>query len=562
MIQKKFFVFGFLGMALFSIIFIGLSTISHSLFFEFGTQNATTFRIQDTTGNIVASDRSDTSSLGFSGDDLIISLTGASPVTIYASEDSGTSNLSNQAKNTNLNSLSFLFSEKGGNFLYGSYIKFINLTELSDYNLSSVSIESATIFLSGNPGLSPSLMNISIYHVYSNVSWSETNITYNNQPCGANPILTNESACNLTSANMSIFSTGIWNEIDVTNIFRNTIARNYTNFSVFILSNTTGSAYFNRRETAGSSPYLIIRLATTSAAFKIKQTNGTETCTFYYNGNFSCTGISSFSSVSGVVPDLGGHDLYGGYRFINASRNPLKFQNITRSFSDGTDQIDTQGMFKGNYSTLPSFKMNIMGTTHQKSFTRFMQSGTLCNCADASSFCGAGGCSVANSPTNESISITFTQCADPDSPLNISEGEYINISFDPNNGVPQKLKIYFPRLDNYTACASGFALYVADDGSTYYDAGLTRLAYTTRFVLLNGTSMTSGSEFIYPEHVADIDDEDVESDLNTYVDIAGDTMTGKLTTTNVTVINFTGSGNAYVCADSNGNLFRKDSACV
>src|SRR3990167_4946899 len=179
MIQKKFFVFGFLGMALFSIIFIGLSTISHSLFFEFGTQNATTFRIQDATGNIVATDRSDTSSLGVSGDDLIISLTGASPVTIYASEDSGTSNLSNQAKNTNLNSLSFLFSEKGGNFLYGSYIKFINLTELSDYNLSSVSIESATIFLSGNPGLSPSLMNISIYHVYSNVSWSETNITYN-----------------------------------------------------------------------------------------------------------------------------------------------------------------------------------------------------------------------------------------------------------------------------------------------------------------------------------------------------------------------------------------------
>ena len=34
---------------------------------------------------------------------------------------------------------------------------------------------------------------------------------------------------------------------------------------------------------------------------------------------------------------------------------------------------------------------------------------------------------------------------------------------------------------------------------------------------------------INPEDVNDIDDEDIETDLNTYVDIAGDTMNGNLT---------------------------------
>ncbi len=41
------------------------------------------------------------------------------------------------------------------------------------------------------------------------------------------------------------------------------------------------------------------------------------------------------------------------------------------------------------------------------------------------------------------------------------------------------------------------------------------------------TNVTAG-EWITPSYVLDIDDEDIESDLNTYVDIAGDTMTGDL----------------------------------
>lgn len=36
------------------------------------------------------------------------------------------------------------------------------------------------------------------------------------------------------------------------------------------------------------------------------------------------------------------------------------------------------------------------------------------------------------------------------------------------------------------------------------------------------------SEWIRPEVIIDVDDEDIETDLNTYVDIAGDAMTGDL----------------------------------
>ncbi|TET75150.1 MAG: hypothetical protein E3J56_00990 [Candidatus Aminicenantes bacterium] len=43
---------------------------------------------------------------------------------------------------------------------------------------------------------------------------------------------------------------------------------------------------------------------------------------------------------------------------------------------------------------------------------------------------------------------------------------------------------------------------------------------------------TDGIEWIRPEHIFDVDDADIETDLNTYVDIAGDTMTGDLTGTN------------------------------
>jgi hypothetical protein len=51
---------------------------------------------------------------------------------------------------------------------------------------------------------------------------------------------------------------------------------------------------------------------------------------------------------------------------------------------------------------------------------------------------------------------------------------------------------------------------------------------------ISGKNYLNGSgdlEWIMPENIYDVDDEDIESDLNTYVDIAGDEMTGQFNVT-------------------------------
>lgn len=68
---------------------------------------------------------------------------------------------------------------------------------------------------------------------------------------------------------------------------------------------------------------------------------------------------------------------------------------------------------------------------------------------------------------------------------------------------------------------------------------------TDEILLSNGTCyQIIGREWINPGDVFDIDDEDIETDLNTYVDIGGDTMTGDL---------LFGSGNNITLA-TDGNL--------
>lgn len=73
------------------------------------------------------------------------------------------------------------------------------------------------------------------------------------------------------------------------------------------------------------------------------------------------------------------------------------------------------------------------------------------------------------------------------------------------------------------------------NSSDYWDALNSPLDIATLGnITLNNLTFTnlmnaSGSiEWIMPEHIFDVDDADVETDLNTYVDIAGDTMTGNL----------------------------------
>ena len=58
---------------------------------------------------------------------------------------------------------------------------------------------------------------------------------------------------------------------------------------------------------------------------------------------------------------------------------------------------------------------------------------------------------------------------------------------------------------------------------------------------------TDGIEWIKPEHILDVDKEDIETDLNTFVDIDGDSMTGNLVTT--ADIEVEGGG---ICIDSGG----------
>jgi len=99
-------------------------------------------------------------------------------------------------------------------------------------------------------------------------------------------------------------------------------------------------------------------------------------------------------------------------------------------------------------------------------------------------------------------------------------------------------------LTNFTSASSAYiqntnTSWVTSNQNVYgncsIDQSCDNVIYTTD--KLGNTSLeiqgvcwanVTSSAWITPSHVLDIDDEDIESDLNTYVDIAGDTMTGSL----------------------------------
>ena len=62
----------------------------------------------------------------------------------------------------------------------------------------------------------------------------------------------------------------------------------------------------------------------------------------------------------------------------------------------------------------------------------------------------------------------------------------------------------------------------------------------------------TAGEWITPAYVLDIDKEDIETDLNTFVDIAGDTMTGPLQTTKLNITDLTNCDT--IDTDANGVL--------
>lgn len=556
--NKKIFWITQLSMIAIAVILAGTSK---AFFFEYGTQDSTTFRIEDTSGKIVSSDRNDRSTLGFSGDDAVMELIGSAPIIVYPSDDSATINTS---QTTNFNDLGFLVADRTADLLQGSYIKFNNFTGVSTSNLSAVGISSATLYIY-SISQTDNTENLSLYQVYTNATWNETSITYANQPCGANPILQDKSKCNLTSVNISSVARNVWTGMDITSALRSAFRRNQSNFSLFAVMNSSGSIYFGNRESS-TKAYLVIRLSTQAAAFRIRQAGTTnDNCVFYFNGNFSCSGTSTFSSVSGVIPTTGYPNLRGAYVWVNASTTPLKFKNLTSSRINavtGTGDIDIDGINPNNYSA-NSFRIDINGQTQRKGYVQLYQliagpATPLCVCDDGTSCLMSPGAEC-SSTANETISLTFANCVDPASPPNISEGGFINISFDVNNGIPKQKLLFFPKISNDSLC--DHTLYYADDGSAYYDQGLSQIAYTKSFIKVNGSEVTSGIPFIKPEHIIDVDDAQIEGDLNTYVDIAGDTMTGNLTlptlfTQNATTngcelgamrSNITGAGAGKIC---------------
>jgi len=70
------------------------------------------------------------------------------------------------------------------------------------------------------------------------------------------------------------------------------------------------------------------------------------------------------------------------------------------------------------------------------------------------------------------------------------------------------------------------------------------VAWINKTGSLNITEDFICSSCINPEDVNDIDKEDIETDLNTFVDVAGDTMTGNL---NMTDKNITSLDNHFHC---------------
>lgn len=64
-------------------------------------------------------------------------------------------------------------------------------------------------------------------------------------------------------------------------------------------------------------------------------------------------------------------------------------------------------------------------------------------------------------------------------------------------------------------------------------------------------------EWIRPEHIADVDKADIEGDLNTFVDIAGDNMTGNLSMDgNYICLDDPADCNAYVYYNGSGIIIQ------
>jgi hypothetical protein len=83
---------------------------------------------------------------------------------------------------------------------------------------------------------------------------------------------------------------------------------------------------------------------------------------------------------------------------------------------------------------------------------------------------------------------------------------------------------------------------------------------STNNITSDGYLNSSGSlEWISPANILDVDDEDIETDLNTYVDVGGDTMSGDL---GMGGLQITGVANITFNANSTENYIDDNTSCV
>ncbi len=114
----------------------------------------------------------------------------------------------------------------GGN-IRRAYVRF-NLSSIESYQMNQ--IVDATLQLTVNIGTMDFATNATI--VYSNVTWNEETLTWNNQPCGAN--LDNVGACNI-SAFINNSNTGETSvKFNVTDFVNNSLRYNEKNISFMI----------------------------------------------------------------------------------------------------------------------------------------------------------------------------------------------------------------------------------------------------------------------------------------------------------------------------------------
>ena len=181
--------------------------------------------------------------------------------------------------------------------LAGFYIKFSNMSKITD-DMSTLNLESANLFLTSKTFSGTDSALISVFHAYANATWNETNLSFRQQPCGAKPILSNISGCNVSSMAAATFLENTKGLIGITDLFKDAMKKNESNVSFFIATNTTGDIYFYSRSSQLTGPYMELRFTNRSTA-KIKLNNGSVICNFdsiksECNSNFSLPNAYDF----------------------------------------------------------------------------------------------------------------------------------------------------------------------------------------------------------------------------------------------------------------------------